>query len=119
VPFEFVELLLPPPQEKRNKIRTMENAQRNGRASRFLLRTSGRQTIANIDTAHHEGGLLRLGPSMATVRAVVPTVTVNGMLEVALTLILAGTEQVASVGTPEQVREAVPLKPLIPRIVRL
>jgi hypothetical protein len=59
-----------------------------------------------------------LGRSIAMVCAVVATVKVNGVLEVALTLTLAGTEQDAPAGPPVHVRDAVPLNPLSPRMVR-
>jgi hypothetical protein len=48
------------------------------------------------------------------VDAVVETVTLKVVAEVALTATVAGTEHFAPVGAPPQVREAVPLKPAPP-----
>jgi hypothetical protein len=51
---------------------------------------------------------------MLMVRDVVVTETLNGVAVLAFMFMLDGTEQVAPVGAPVQVSEAVPLKPAPP-----
>ena len=59
-------------------------------------------------------GVGPLGKNQTWERAVVGTLTLKEEADVALSVTVAGTEQVAPVGAPEQVSEAVPAMPAPP-----
>jgi hypothetical protein len=116
VPFGFVCELdeLPPPQEKRNSSNKNGNVRPTRIAERFLT-GPGKKIIPKIAAAQNHGERWeRLGARVAVVLDVVLTATLKVEAEVALRLMLEGTEQSAPMGAPVHVRVAVPLTPLPP-----
>jgi hypothetical protein len=82
---------LPPPQEQITISRRKGNRWSHGEADRFLSRPG---TTSHPKTATAQNHC-RLRYNVALVRDVVVTVTVRGVVEVALTFMLPGTEQLA------------------------
>jgi hypothetical protein len=103
--------LLPvPPHEQINSNRIIGRPG-SKREVRRRFEEPGRMTIPTRATVHSQPECGKeLGMRAAVVGAVVVTLTVKVEGMVALTFSLAGSEQFAAVGTPAQVKVAVPLK---------
>ena len=104
----------PPPHEIENSSRTSSPSQRYRRMERLEARIPGGINIPSKPIVHNandpEAGRRRLPLE----GAVVVTVTLKSVAVLALNGMLAGAEQVALIGTPEQLSEAVPLIPSPP-----
>ena len=109
-------LLLPPPHEQMNKSNTSGTIRIRRGTERLPRRRVGRMIPKRATAQSHEEGTRkgRKGVSWAVVRAVLVMFTVKFEAEVALTLVVAGTEHCAPVGAPVQLRATVPLNPVPP-----
>jgi hypothetical protein len=91
------------------------NTKGSSRNPRLPFRVAvGRIRKPSMAIAHHPGEISPPERAAARVRDVVVTVTVKVDAEVALTLTVAGGEQLAPRGAPVQLNEAVPLTPTPP-----
>jgi hypothetical protein len=108
-------LLFPPPQPQSNRS-TANGKRRNLRVT--VPRAPPGSTIRPIKPmAHIHPGFERDGTSSAELRAIVVTLTLKVEGVVAFTLAVAGMKQVAAMGTPVQLREAVPVMPCPPMLM--
>lgn len=118
VPFGFgggLPVLLPPPQEHKRSNSVNAVSGRNRRSDRLGMRLPGWTTIPSSAKIHNPVTGAKAGRRSApAVRGVVVTLTLKVAGTVELNGSLTGTEQFAPIGEPEQLSDAVPLRPAPP-----
>jgi hypothetical protein len=108
-------LKLPPPQEQTNISRNNTSQSGYRQAKCFELTPAGRTIHPIMTNAHSQGaGWKGVGRSSPKLGAWLVTLTVKAVAWVALMAAVAGRLQVAPVGAPVQLSEAVPLIPAPP-----